>query len=151
MVHSRDDEEVGVSHEIKSPENQPQFSRRGFEPSSSLLFFVLSIFSKFFTIATKKKQKNMNLMRKATCFCLTSLQPERCLLAYHSTCNAFFRALPVSSFVFHSSLLTVKSVNLVAGCTWWLPLHNEKSSVFFIVVTFNAEVLFKHFLIRTAV
>ena len=27
MVHSRDDEEVGVAHEVKSPENQPQFSQ----------------------------------------------------------------------------------------------------------------------------
>jgi len=32
------------------------------------------------------------------------------------------------------------------GCTWWLPLHNEKSSVFFIVATFITEVLFEHFL-----
>jgi len=30
-------------------------------------------------------------------------------------CNAFFRDIPVSSFVFHSSLLTVKSVNLVVA------------------------------------
>jgi len=29
--------------------------------------------------------------------------------------NAIFRDLPVSSFVFHSSLLTVKSVNLVVA------------------------------------
>jgi len=26
MVHSRDDKEVGVAHEVKSPENQPEFS-----------------------------------------------------------------------------------------------------------------------------
>ena len=25
MVHSRDDEEVGMAHEVKSPKNQPQF------------------------------------------------------------------------------------------------------------------------------
>ena len=25
VVHSRDDKEVGVSHEVKSPKNQPQF------------------------------------------------------------------------------------------------------------------------------
>jgi len=42
-----------------------------------------------------------------------SLQPKRCLLAYHSTSNAFLRDLPVSSFMFHSSLLTVKSIDLV--------------------------------------
>jgi len=27
VVHSRDSEEVGVTHEVKSPENQPQFSQ----------------------------------------------------------------------------------------------------------------------------
>ena len=27
MVHSRDDKEVGVAHEVKSPKNQPQFSQ----------------------------------------------------------------------------------------------------------------------------
>ena len=32
---------------------------------------------------------------------------ERCLLAYHSTGNVFFRDLLVTSFVFHSSLLIV--------------------------------------------
>jgi len=58
--------------------------------------------------------------------------------------------LPVSSFVFDSSLLIVKSVNLVVAREW-LPLRNEKSSLFFIVATFNTEVLFKHFLIRTTV
>jgi len=25
VVHSRDDQEVGVAHEVKSPDNQPQF------------------------------------------------------------------------------------------------------------------------------
>ena len=27
MVHSTDDQEVGVAHEVKLPENQPQFSQ----------------------------------------------------------------------------------------------------------------------------
>jgi len=27
VVHSRDDQEVGVAHEVKSSENQPQFSQ----------------------------------------------------------------------------------------------------------------------------
>jgi len=27
VVHSRDDEEVGVAHKVKSPEKQPQFSQ----------------------------------------------------------------------------------------------------------------------------
>ena len=40
---------------------------------------------------------------------------KRYLLAYHSTYNAFFMDLPVSSFVSHSSLLTAKSVDLVAA------------------------------------
>ena len=31
-------------------------------------------------------------------------------MAYHGTFNAFFMDLPVASFVFHSSLLTVKGV-----------------------------------------
>ena len=48
--------------------------------------------------------------------CSTLLQPEKCLLAYRSMCNAFFMDLPVPSFVFHLSLLTVKSVDLVVAC-----------------------------------
>jgi len=27
VVYSRDNEEVGMAHEVKSPENQPQFSQ----------------------------------------------------------------------------------------------------------------------------
>ena len=27
MVHSRDDQELGMAHEVKSPENQPQLSQ----------------------------------------------------------------------------------------------------------------------------
>jgi len=27
VVHSRDDEEIGVAHQVKSPKNQPQFSQ----------------------------------------------------------------------------------------------------------------------------
>jgi len=27
VVHSRDDKEVGVAHEVKSPDNQPQISQ----------------------------------------------------------------------------------------------------------------------------
>ena len=40
------------------------------------------------------------------------IRPDRCLLAYRSTCNAFFMDLPVSSFMSYSSLVTAKSVNL---------------------------------------
>ena len=42
--------------------------------------------------------------------CSMLLRPERCLLAYRSTYNAFFMDLPVSFFVSHSSLLTAKGV-----------------------------------------
>ena len=81
--------------------------------------------------------------------CSTLLQPDTCLLAYRSTYSAFFMDLPVSSFVSHSSLLTAKGVDLAAArdgfYSYW------KSSVFFTVSTLIAEVLFKQFLIRTAV
>jgi len=35
--------------------------------------------------------------------------------SYRNACNVFFRDLPVSSFVFHSSLLTVKSISSVVA------------------------------------
>ena len=63
--------------------------------------------------------------------------------------NAFFMDLPVSSFVCYSSLLTAKGIDLVVACDDF-PLK-RKSSVFFIVAIMIAEVLFKQFLIRTAV
>ena len=44
-------------------------------------------------------------------------------------CNVFFRDLPVSSFVFHSSLLKVKSVDLVVVRDGFFAL--QKLSVFF--------------------
>jgi len=52
------------------------------------------------------------------------------LLAYLSTYNAFFMDLPVTSFVFHSSLLTMKSVDLVVHVM--ASFHNRKLSIFFI-------------------
>ena len=63
--------------------------------------------------------------------------------------NAFFMDLPLSSFVCHSSLLTVKGVDLVVARDGFP--SKRKSSVFFIVAIMIAEVLFKQFLIRTAV
>jgi len=51
---------------------------------------------------------------------LMSLQPKRYLLAYRSAYNAFFMNLPVSSFVFHSSLLTAKSVDSVVALDGFL-------------------------------
>jgi len=47
--------------------------------------------------------------------CLTSLQPERCLLPYRYAYNVFFMDLARPSFVSHSSLLSTKSVNFVVG------------------------------------
>ena len=70
-------------------------------------------------------------------------------MAYRSTYNALFVDLPVSSFVSHSSLLTAKTVNLVVARDGF-PLK-QKSSVFFIVATLIAEVLFEQFLIHNAV
>ena len=78
-----------------------------------------------------------------------SLWPERCLLEYRSTCNAFFMDLPVSSFVSHSSLLTGKGADLVLARDGFP--SKQKSSIFFIVAIMIAEVLYKRFLIRIAV
>ena len=44
------------------------------------------------------------------------LWSKRCLLAYHSTYIALFMDLPVSSFVSHLFLLTVKSIDLAVAC-----------------------------------
>ena len=55
----------------------------------------------------------------------------------------------MSSFVSHSSLLVVKGVDLMVVHDGF-PLK-RKSSVFFIVATLIAEVLFDQFLIRNAV
>jgi len=76
-------------------------------------------------------------------------------LVYRSTCNAFFRDLPVFSFVFHSSLLTVKSVNLVVARDGFLERQTitgaRSTIVFFIVATSITDVLFEQFLISIAV
>ena len=63
--------------------------------------------------------------------------------------NAFFMDLPVSSFVYHSSLLTGKGVDLAVAHDGFP--SKQKSSIFFIVAILIAEVLFKQFLIRIAV
>ena len=63
--------------------------------------------------------------------------------------NVFFMDLPVSSFVYQSSLLTAKSVNLAIARDGF-PLY-QKLSIFFIVTILIAEVLFECLLIRTAV
>ena len=72
-----------------------------------------------------------------------------CLLAYCSMYNAFFMNLLVSSFVSHSSLLTAKGVELVVAHDGFP--SKWKSSVFFIVATLIAEVLFEQYLICYAV
>ena len=71
--------------------------------------------------------------------CSMSLRPDRCLLAYCSTYNAFFMDLPMSSFVSHLSLLTGKGVDLAVACDGF-PLK-WKSSTFFVVAVLIAEVV----------
>ena len=55
----------------------------------------------------------------------------------------------MSSFVSHSSLLTAKGVDLAVACDDFL--SKRKSSIFFIVAILITEVLFKQFLICSAV
>ena len=50
--------------------------------------------------------KHNSITAKAMGLIYSLFDVARCLLAYHSTYNAFFMDLPVSSFVSHSSLLT---------------------------------------------
>jgi len=57
--------------------------------------------------------------------------------------------LPVSSFVFHSSLLTVKSVDLVVPCDGFF-IVMEIVHIFMVAASIT-EVLFKKLLICTAV
>jgi len=64
-------------------------------------------------------------------------------------CNAFFMDLPVSSFVFHSSLLTVKSINL--GLHMMASFVQQEIVRIFIVATLITEVLLKQFWIHTTV
>jgi len=52
--------------------------------------------------------------------CSMSLQPERYLLAYRSTCNAFFSVLLCVPFIFPDS-----EKHWFGGCMWWLSLCNE--------------------------
>ena len=54
----------------------------------------------------------------------------------------------MSSFVFHSSLLTAKSVDLAVARDGF---PERKSSVFFVVAILIAKVLYEQLLIRTAV
>ena len=72
--------------------------------------------------------------------CLTSLQPKIYFLAYCSMYNALFIDLPVSSFVFHSSLLTMKVS--ILWYTSWLPLCNGNCP-YFSYWLLQLEVLFK--------
>jgi len=69
-------------------------------------------------------------------------------LAYYSMCNAFFMYLPVSSFVFHSSLLTVKSVDLVVACDGFLCVIESLIFHIFHRGFFDSR---EKFLVRTAV
>jgi len=55
-----------------------------------------------------------------------------CLLAYSSTHNTFFMDYPVSFFVFHSSLLASKCVNLVVARDGFLCMCNGNRLYFFL-------------------
>ena len=70
-------------------------------------------------------------------------------MTYCSKYNAFFIDSPASSFVSHSFLLTEKGVDLAVARDGFP--SKWKSSAFFIVAILIEEVLFKQFLIRTAV
>jgi len=56
------------------------------------------------------------------------LRPERCLLAYHSTCNAFFMSLSVPSIV--SRLFS-------AGGMWWLSFITQIICIFIVAIYFD--------------
>ena len=62
------------------------------------------------------------------------------------TMHSSWTNLPVSSFVSHSSLLTVKSVDLAIARDGF-PSYKRKSSVFVIGAILIAEVLFKFVLL----
>ena len=64
--------------------------------------------------------KHNLIMAKAMGLIFSLFDIASSLLAYRSTWNVFFKDLPVSSFVFHSSLLTVKIVDLVVTCDGFL-------------------------------
>ena len=74
---------------------------------------------------------------------------ERCPLAYHSMYNVFFMDLLVLSFVFHSSLLTAKSVNLVVAHDGFLCIM--EIVCIFHSGYFNYKGAYELFLIHTAV
>jgi len=81
----------------------------------------------------------MDFYRLDFFYYLMSLQPERYLLVYCSMYNKFFMDLPVSSFVFHSSLLTAKSIDLM------VPPHDGflEIACIFVVATLITDVLLK--------
>ena len=93
--------------------------------------------------------KHNLIMAKATGLIFSLFDVASARGAFRYTAVHAMRSSGSYQFVFHSSLLTEKTVDLVVACDGFLCV--TKSSIFFMVATLIAEVLFKQFLIRTAV
>jgi len=90
VVHSRDDEGLGVSHEV----NHRKISHRWWwgrlsDQPKMLSRSCYRILKNYSVELTNWCKCNLT-MAKVTGFCSMLLQPERCLLPYCCTCNAFF-------------------------------------------------------------
>ena len=130
LVKVRTIKSLGVAHEKIPPKNQFRFSLMTMRQlGKTSLQIDPKCFQQAATEIIKRNflvtdclmpsDKSNLIMAKAMArsfHCSMSLQLDTCLLAYRSTYNAFFMGLPVSSFVSHSSLLTVKGVDLAVAC-----------------------------------
>ena len=104
--------------QIALPENQPQFSQM----TKGQYWFSKTKLSDRYEMLCYGILKTFCSMAKGMDLIFSLFSPtlaRGCLLAYCRTYNAFFMDLPVSSFMFHLSLLTTKNVNLVVAL-----LHN---------------------------
>ena len=72
--------------------------------------------------------KHNSIMAKATGLTFSLFDLASGLLAYRTMYDVFFMDLPVSSFVFHSSLLTVISVDLTVAHNGFF--HNRNRPYF---------------------
>jgi len=134
MVHSMDNEGVGVNHKVNYPKDQSQWqwgciklNKLSDWPktfSKSCYRIKMKIFY-WLTYCLIHSDKHNLTIAKATynLFCCSmSLEPERCLLPYHCTSNVFFMDLPVSYFVSHLSFAHHKNGWIL---TWWLLFLKE--------------------------
>jgi len=111
-----------VAHKIASPKNQPRISQvtvgqywlgkaklldQHKMPSTSHYWFF-----KMYFYCNKDASLIFSL------FDIASAREMPCEHTVVRTCNACFMYLPVSFFVFHSSLLTANSVNVVILCVF---------------------------------